>query len=91
MNSQPKVFYAEPIYHERHKFTTYLLKFKLHPFNKIKTDFLRAAISLTSIQNGGDCNFLVVPKFPENGNNGQPRRVQGQTGGVILIKDSETS
>ena len=76
------IFCSSPIYHELHKLTTYILKFKNQPHSKIKTDFFRAGNALVAIQNGGDCDFLVLPKIP---NNFQQRQIIGQQGSLLLI------
>ena len=76
------IFSSSPIYHEFHKLTTYILKFKNQPHSKIKTDFLRAANALVTIQNGGDCDFLVLPQIPMNF---QQRQIIGKQGSLLLI------
>ena len=76
------IFCSSPIYHELHKLTTYILKFKNQPHSKIKTDFLRAANALVTIQNGGDCDFLVLPQIPMNF---QQRQIIGKQGSLLLI------
>ena len=76
------IFSSSPIYHEFHKLTTYILKFKNQPHSKIKTDFFRAGNALVAIQNGGDCDFLVLPKIPQNF---QQRHIIGQQGSLLLI------
>ena len=81
-DNKPMVFHAKPLFHERNKLKTLTLKFKTNPFNKIKTDFLRAVNALLSIQDGGDCDFLVIPHFPPMNFN---KKFHAQHGRIILV------